>query len=243
MATLDNSNVVNGQTVEATDITQLYTALGTGSPGTITGLVMTGSLEGNAATATLATSATTATTATNANFPRVTNSTALAGTGYAVPFVQTSPADTAASYISLFVDSGSASGMTYSPSADLLTVTASYASEALSTVSSSYSSVTETSYVFTTPDSAATATKGTWVPFGGVVPISAGAAFDVTTVFPAAGTPTFGVNFIITGNQIVTPGTSPVLVSPSLGAGGNPNILTFEGASGDVMYQGWYLSL
>ena len=57
MATLDNSNVVNGQTVEATDITQLYTALGTGSPGTITGLVMTGSLEGNAATATLATSA------------------------------------------------------------------------------------------------------------------------------------------------------------------------------------------
>ena len=56
-------------------------------------------------------------------------------------------------------------------------------------------------------------------------------------------TPTFGVNFIITGNQIVTPGTSPVLVSPSLGAGGNPNILTFEGASGDVMYQGWYLSL
>jgi hypothetical protein len=243
MATLDNSNVVNGQTVEATDITQLYTALGTGSPGTITGLVMTGSLEGNAATATLATSATTATTATNANFPRVTNSTTLAGTGYAVPFVQTSPADTAASYISLFVDSGSASGMTYSPSADLLTVTASYASEALSTVSSSYSSVTETSYVFTTPDSASPSTKDRWVPFGGVVPISAGAAFDVTTVFPAAGTPTFGVNFIITGNQIVTPGAPPVLVSPSLGAGGNPNILTFEGASGDVMYQGWYLSL
>ena len=239
MATLDNSNVVNGQTVEATDITQLYTALGTGSPGTITGLVMTGSLEGNAATATLATSATTATTATNANFPRVTNSTTLAGTGYAVPFVQTSPADTAASYISLFVDSGSASGMTYSPSADLLTVTASYASEALSTVSSSYSSVTETSYMFTTPDSLAQATKRTWVPFGGVVLISAGAAFDVSQVFPAAGTPTFGVNFIITGNEIVAPAGTPVLVSPSL----NNTIITFEGATGDVMYQGWYLSL
>ena len=217
MATLDNSNIINGNTVETTDILQLYTALSsTGAPGDITGLAMSGSLEGNAATATLATSATTATTATNANFPRVTNSTTLAGTGYAVPFVQTSPADTAASYISLFVDSGSASGMTYSPSADLLTVTASYASEALSTVSSSYSSVTETSYVFTTPDSATTSTKGTWVPFGGVVLISAGAAFDVTTVFPAAGTPTFGVNFIITGNQIVAPTTSPILVSPSL---------------------------
>ena len=240
MATLDNSNVVNGQTVEATDITQLYTALGTGSPGTITGLVMTGSLEGNAATATLATSATTATTATNANFPRVTNSTTLAGTGYAVPFVQTSPADTAASYISLFVDSGSASGMTYSPSADLLTVTASYASEALSTVSSSYSSVTETSYVFTTPDSQGVATKGTWVPFGGIALFTAGATlFDVAQVFPAAGTPTFGVNFIITGNEIVAPAGSPVLVSPSL----QGTIITFEGATGDVMYQGWYLSL
>ena len=241
MATLDNSNVVNGQTVEATDITQLYTALGTGSPGTITGLVMTGSLEGNAATATLATSATTATTATNANFPRVTNSTTLAGTGYAVPFVQTSPADTAASYISLFVDSGSASGMTYSPSADLLTVTASYASEALSTVSSSYSSVTETSYVFTTPDSQTQATKGTWVPFGGIVLFTAGfARFDAPSVFTQSiNPPIFGVNFIITGNEIVAPAGSPVLVSPSL----NNTIITFEGATGDVMYQGWYLSL
>ena len=241
MATLDNSNIINGNTVETTDILQLYTALSsTGAPGDITGLAMSGSLEGNAATATLATSATTATTATNANFPRVTNSTTLAGTGYAVPFVQTSPADTAASYISLFVDSGSASGMTYSPSADLLTVTASYASEALSTVSSSYSSVTETSYVFTTPDSAATATKGTWVPFGGVVLISAGAAFDVTSVFPQSiNPPIFGVNFIITGNEIVAPAGSPVLVSPSL----NNTIITFEGATGDVMYQGWYLSL
>ena len=168
MATLDNSNVVNGQTVEATDITQLYTALGTGSPGTITGLVMTGSLEGNAATATLATSATTA-------------------------------------------------------------------------VSSSYSSVTETSYVFTTPDSQTQATKGTWVPFGGIVLFTAGfARFDAPSVFTQSiNPPIFGVNFIITGNQIVAPGTSPVLVSPSL----NNTIITFEGATGDVMYQGWYLSL
>lgn len=168
MATLDNSNVVNGQTVEATDITQLYTALGTGSPGTITGLVMTGSLEGNAATATLATSATTA-------------------------------------------------------------------------VSSSYSSVTETSYVFTTPDSQTQATKGTWVPFGGIVLFTAGfARFDAPSVFTQSiNPPIFGVNFIITGNQIVAPTTSPVLVSPSL----NNTIITFEGATGDVMYQGWYLSL
>ena len=162
MATLDNSNVVNGQTVEATDITQLYTALGTGSPGTITGLVMTGSLEGNAATATLATSA-------------------------------------------------------------------------------SYSSVTETSYVFTTPDSQTQATKGTWVPFGGIVLFTAGfARFDAPSVFTQSiNPPIFGVNFIITGNEIVAPAGSPVLVSPSL----QGTIITFEGATGDVMYQGWYLSL
>ena len=158
MATLDNSNVVNGQTVEATDITQLYTALGTGSPGTITGLVMTGSLEGNAATATLATSA-------------------------------------------------------------------------------SYSSVTETSYVFTTPDSQTQATKGTWVPFGGIVLFTAGfARFDAPSILESDGG---SLGFIITGNQIVAPTTSPVLVSPSL----NNTIITFEGATGDVMYQGWYLSL
>ena len=48
MATLDNSNIINGNTVETADILQLYTALGTGSPGDITGLVITGSLDGSA---------------------------------------------------------------------------------------------------------------------------------------------------------------------------------------------------
>tara|TARA_B110000503_G_scaffold94610_1_gene142533 strand:+ start:2507 stop:3130 length:624 start_codon:yes stop_codon:yes gene_type:complete len=50
MATLDPSNVVNGNIIEASDIEQLYNALGTGSLGftTITGLVMTGSLKGSA---------------------------------------------------------------------------------------------------------------------------------------------------------------------------------------------------
>ena len=231
MATLDNSNVVNGQTVEATDITQLYTALGTGSPGTITGLVMTGSLQGNVQG-----------TSTNANFPRVTNNS-LTGGPYSVPFAQTSPAVGAADYVALFVDDpvAAGAGMTYTPSADLLTVTASYASEALSTVSSSYSSVTETSFVFTTPDSNGVATKGTWVPFGGVAAFTAGAAqFDAPAVFTQSpNPPVFGVNFIITGNQIVAPSTSPVLVSPSL----NNTVITFEGATGDVMYQGWYIDL
>jgi hypothetical protein len=55
MATLDPSNVINGNTIEASDIAQLYKAFGTGSGADITGLSMTGSLYGNALTATSAT--------------------------------------------------------------------------------------------------------------------------------------------------------------------------------------------
>lgn len=45
MATLDPSNVINGNTIQASDIAQLYSAFGTGSSN-ITGLAMTGSLFG-----------------------------------------------------------------------------------------------------------------------------------------------------------------------------------------------------
>lgn len=54
MATLDLSNIVNGNTIEANDVLQLYQAFGTGSGASITGLAMTGSLYGNASTATTA---------------------------------------------------------------------------------------------------------------------------------------------------------------------------------------------
>ena len=60
MATLDSSNIVNGNIIEPNDILQLYSALGSTNPGSITGLVMTGSLNGNASTATTASYATTA---------------------------------------------------------------------------------------------------------------------------------------------------------------------------------------
>ena len=48
MATLNPSNVINGNTIEAADIAQLYQAFGTGSGSNITGLIMTGSLDGSA---------------------------------------------------------------------------------------------------------------------------------------------------------------------------------------------------
>ena len=71
MATLDSTNVVNGNTIEATDVLQLYQAFGSAGAG-ITGLAMTGSLYGNALTAT---TATTATTASNINTATVSTGT------------------------------------------------------------------------------------------------------------------------------------------------------------------------
>jgi hypothetical protein len=63
MATLNPSNVVNGNTIQASDIEQLYNAFGTGSAGftPITGVSLTGSIT-NADGATLAASASKITT-------------------------------------------------------------------------------------------------------------------------------------------------------------------------------------
>jgi len=65
MATLNPSNIVNGNIIEPSDILQLYQAFGTGSGASITGLSMTGSLNGNASTATTASYATLASTSTS----------------------------------------------------------------------------------------------------------------------------------------------------------------------------------
>ena len=70
MATLNPSNIVNGNIIEPSDILQLYQAFGTGSGASITGLSMTGSLNGNASTATTASYAT---TALNASVSQVDN--------------------------------------------------------------------------------------------------------------------------------------------------------------------------
>ena len=220
MATLDNSNIVNGNTVETTDITQLYTALGTGNPGTITGLVMTGSLKGDVQG-----------TSTNANFARINNNIT-SPTIYSVLFAD-SPVSSANKQI--YADSGSdGSGMHYQPSTDLLTVTASFAVTASHALNAGVGS---SLIMDTTPDSQNPATSGTWIPIAGVAQFGGGSAFvDLQQIFgftPAGG---FGVDLIITANEIVNPSSPAVPISPSLNAG----ILTFEGATGNVMYQGWY---
>ena len=241
MATLDNSNVVNGQTINAPDITQLYTALGTGSPGTITGLVMTGSLEGNAATATLATSATTATTATNANFPNIINNPVNPNI-YSVVFAS---APVAAGYNSLYVDSGSVSsggagtGMFYQPSIDTLTVTASFAVTASHALNAGGGSTLD---MYTTVDSSAQAVSATWTPFAGVLDLSIGASVNLPTIFSFTPVSGFGRDIIVTANEINPTGTgAAVAVSPYLNLGTSE--LSFIGATpgtGLIMYQGWY---
>ena len=221
MATLDNSNIVNGNTVETTDITQLYTALGTGNAGDITGLVMTGSLKGDVSG-----------TSTNANFARINNNTTTP-TIYSVLFAD-SPVSSANKQI--YADSGSdGSGMHYQPSTDLLTVTASFAVTASHALNAGGgSSLT----MATTPDSQTPASSGTWIPIAGVAQFFAGpgASVDLNNIFGFVPVGGFGVDLIITANEIVAPSNPAVAISPSL----NASILTFEGATGDVMYQGWY---
>lgn len=221
MATLDNSNIVNGNTVETTDITQLYTALGTGNAGDITGLVMTGSLKGDVSG-----------TSTNANFARINNNTTTP-TIYSVLFAD-SPVNSANKQI--YADSGSdGSGMHYQPSTDLLTVTASFAVTASHALNAGGgSSLT----MATTPDSQNPAVSSTWIPIAGVAQfqVGPGAFVDLQQIFGFTPVGGFGVDLIITANEIVNPSSPAVPISPSL----NVSIVAFEGATADVMYQGWY---
>lgn len=106
MATLNPSNVVNGNTIQASDILQLFEAFGTGSQN-ITGLSMTGSIT-NADVATSATSASKITTAITGG-----------GTHY-LTFVQ------GAGTFSPKIDND----LEYNPNTNVLTVTASSATSA-----------------------------------------------------------------------------------------------------------------
>jgi hypothetical protein len=93
MATLNPSNVVNGNTIQASDIEQLYNAFGTGSAGftPISGVKLTGSLQGNATTATIATSASYASTALSSSYANNATSASYAVTA---SYVTTAPAPT-----------------------------------------------------------------------------------------------------------------------------------------------------
>lgn len=63
MATLDNSNIVNGNVIQPNDLLQLYDAFDYAGASTKYNVTLSGSLTGNASTATTATSASNTTTA------------------------------------------------------------------------------------------------------------------------------------------------------------------------------------
>ena len=259
MAGLDNSNVSTGNTVDASDIQQLYTALGTGSPGTIDGLVMTGSLNGNVVgnvtgdvTGDLTGDVTGDVTgsmqgtATQSNFGRVTNNITTP-TSYSVVFAD---AATTVQYTNLFVDSGSdGSGMHYQPSTDTLQVTASYA------ITASYAmngggGGGGSSLSFRATPSSDPATPGasvTMVPFGGVWDPSFTNGVDIFAIFGK--TPTqIGVDMLVTATpydpnfSALGPAT-PVGVTLDTTNPASPFLVFYDNAGAvynkPVSYHGW----
>ena len=118
MATLNPSNVVNGNTIQASDIEQLYNAFGTGSTN-ITGLSMTGSLHGIASTASFVITAQTGSKANNI----IINNNATTNQIYRLTYVLDSsmPSIGNSTYLPLNADSGSDGGLSYNPSNNSLT--------------------------------------------------------------------------------------------------------------------------
>ena len=221
MAQLDKSNVVNGNTIEASDISALYDAFTAGGGYSVS---VSGSLTG---------SATTATNASKLN-PTLTTANATRNVLFA--------GSSSATYEAVYKSDGTK--MTYNPSTDLLNTTASYA------VTASYalngggggggSSITS----YTSPNALATqAGVGTWVAFGGKVTLNVGgtAQVDFGAIFPAVPLPpngALGTEIIVSANSITTP--SAVQVSWSKSA---PPTLDFTGgANDDVIFWGWVLN-
>jgi len=250
MAGLDNSNISTGNTVEASDIQQLYTALGTGSPGTIDGLVITGSLKGDVegdVTGDLTGNADTATTSTNSNFGRISNNIT-APTSYSVVFAD---APTSPTYKQLYVDSGSdGSGMHYQPSNNLLQVTASYAVTASHALNSGGGGGSSVSLRITEDSNPAFPGNSiTMVPFGGIwnPSVTGGAGVDIFSIFGK--TPTqFGADILATATcydpNFIGPGANTAIGITLDTTNPAQPFLNFTDSVGapynkEVSYHGW----
>lgn len=221
MAQLDKSNVVNGNTIEASDISALYDAFTAGGGYSVS---VSGSLTG---------SATTATNASKLN-PTLTTANATRNVLFA--------GSSSATYETVYKSNGTK--MTYNPSTDLLNTTASYAvtaSYALNGGGGGGGGTSITSY--TSPDALATQSGvGTWVAFGGKVTLNAGgtAQVDFQAIFPAVPLPTgtLGTDIIVSANSITTPSAVQVSWSKT-----TPPTLDFTGgANDDVIFWGWVLN-
>ena len=196
MATLDPSNVINGNTIEASDIAQLYKAFGTGSGADITGLSMTGSLYGNALTAT---SATTASTATTASY--VTTAITGGGTHY-LTFVNESPGVRPLKVASL---------LEYTPSNNNLQVTASFATTASYANDASVTQVNNQPYVSLSMPSPVSSGDFKFIAGAGI--LSGGEL--TSSDYPVLLGKTLGENVFINASYTGDPGTI-ISLSPTL---------------------------
>ena len=222
MANLDKSNVVNGNTISASDITALYdTFTGANTANNINILGGSNNFAGTSSRA-----STLLSTGVGANV------------NYAVPFINTASSD----YSSFLYDTNDK--ILYNPSTNLLTVTASLA------VTSSFaldSGAPTQVLIAASPDSVTPAgAPAPWTPFGGVLDTSQVAFVDLQQVFGFTPISGFGIDIIVTANEIApTSGSPGVAVSPFIDFAGQSNLLYFAGNSGAganalVVYQGWY---
>ena len=215
MATLNPSNVVNGNTIQASDIEQLYNAFGTGSAGfaTITGVSLTGSIT-NANAATLAASASKITTAITG------------GSTHYLTFVQ--GAGTYMPKISSLLE--------YDATTNNLTVTASFAITASHALTATVTQVNNQFY-----DNGTNIVAGDFKFIAGGVTMTNGAA--TSSAFPPLLGKVLGTNVWINASypESFTPFTSSVTVNPTPGPPYTTNLSMLKvnvSSSGQVLITG-----
>jgi hypothetical protein len=215
MATLNPSNVVNGNVIQASDIEQLYNAFGTGSSGftPITGLSLTGSIT-NADAATLAASASKITTAITGGSTHYL--TFVEGSGTYMPKI--------------------ASLLEYNATNNNLTVTASFATTASHALTSTATQVNNQSY-----DNGTNVVNGNFKFIAGKVTMTNGAA--TSSIFTVLLGKALGDNVWINAAYptAFTPFTSSVTVNTTPGPTYTTNLSILKvnvSSSGQVLITG-----
>jgi len=218
MAQLDKSNIVTGNTINASDVSALYDAFTAGGGYSVS---VSGSLTGSATTALNASKLNPLADSTN-NTRRVL-------------FAGSSSAD----YEQVLKTNGNK--LTYNPSTDLLNTTASYAVTASYALNGGGGGGGSTIVSSVSANAATTqGASGTWVPFGGVVALSGGiVSVDLQNIFPSIPVPSLGLgrDIIVTANNM----TSATAIQVAVNLGG-PITIDFTGNGTDeVVFWGWVL--
>ena len=215
MATLDNSNIVNGNVIQPNDLLQLYDAFDFAGASTKYDVTLSGSLTGNATTATTATTATSASNIT----------TATTGSGVYYPVVVSGVGTKPPKIVSNFELSGSVLNNITASRA----ITASYANNSI------VSQVNSQEY-----DNGGIVT-GDFKFIAGKTAIIAGSA--TSSVFPVLVGKTLGTNAWITANYALTSGPSDAVIVTSISSSGailfdnnSPGVPT-----GTVIFTGIYI--